>query len=999
MGQFRFTRHNHLVLNLIGIALLAAAMPAGAWGQNFLGQISTGSGPSAEAVNPVTNKIYVANQNSNSVSVIDGATESVSATVTVGNSPSAVALNPVTNKIYVANSASGTVTVINGADNTTATVTVGSNPVGLAVNTVSNKIYVANKNDNSVTVINGADNSTATVTAGTGPMAAAVNAASNKIYVANFGSNNVTVINGADNSTATVAAGTGPAAVAVNAVTNTIYVANENSNNVTVITGANNSTATVGAGTSPVALAVNPVSNTVYVANLNSGNVTVINGSGNTTTTVTIGTSPAALAVDVVTNQIYVANSGNPVVIHGADNTTTFVPATSNLSVVAMDPVTNKIYFTGRNTTGMTVIDGATNNISLTAPGTPMAVNLATNTIYTANLNNVTVIHGADNSTTTFALGARIKMMAANPVTNKIYVSTAFPGTPDLTVIDGASNAVTSIPGTGGCTWPLFVPPLISSPWLAVNPATNKIYGTCGNQLLVIDGASLSVTTVPLPLASFHVAVNPATNKIYVTNWWDASVTIVDGNTNNVIATLAAGAFPDDVAVNTLTNRIYEHDGGGCPLPRPTCPQDGLTVIDGATDTATTLGLTDFGFTFISNVTVNWVTNKIYLNNPPWMIDGATNSAVSIGNLHCYPAAVNPTTNKIYGGYPNPSGFTLSLCEIDGAFNAVFNSPGNAPELPMVVNPVTNKVYNSEGRVLTEQQVSAIPLTTTITPLPNNVTANPAPTFTFTTSSTYAPTAPAVGGVYYQFDTWQGPWLQVSGTPPTFTTKVPTLQRGTHILFAYATDAQLGDGQSGPIIGQIAAYVFTVTGTNTTGTNPFLTLTAGINSATVKRGQAAIFTFTVNASVPGSVTLQCSGLPHGATCGFAPSTPANNGSTTETLTVQTTAPPPFVTNQQLSPFQETPVYVAMLMSFPVLGLLYAGIGGDDRRKKKSKMPRLVVLGAVLLVSILALTGCGGLLRELPPEELPTPPGTYTITVTATSGNLSAQTSVTLTVTP
>jgi hypothetical protein len=59
----------------------------------------------------------------------------------------------------------------------------------------------------------------------------------------------------------------------------------------------------------------------------------------------------------------------------------------------------------------------------------------------------------------------------------------------------------------------------------------------------------------------------------------------------------------------------------------------------------------------------------------------------------------------------------------------------------------------------------------------------------------------------------------------------------------------------------------------------------------------------------------------------------------------------------------------------------------------------VVLGAVLLVSILALTGCGGLLRELPPEELPTPPGTYTITVTATSGNLSAQTSLTLTVTP
>ena len=67
------------------------------------------------AVNPVTNKIYVANYSSN-VTVIDGATNSTT-TVGTGTSsyPTAVAVNPVTNKIYVLNYNSNTVTVIDGA--------------------------------------------------------------------------------------------------------------------------------------------------------------------------------------------------------------------------------------------------------------------------------------------------------------------------------------------------------------------------------------------------------------------------------------------------------------------------------------------------------------------------------------------------------------------------------------------------------------------------------------------------------------------------------------------------------------------------------------------------------------------------------------------------------------------------------------------------------------------------------------------------------------------
>ena len=111
-------------------------------------------------------------------------------------------MNPVTNKIYVANncgndvtcSSDGTVTVIDGATLTTNTVTVGSNPYNVAVNSVTNKIYVANYcgNDTScqtyggtVTVIDGATLATATVPVGSGPDSPVVNSATNKIYVPN----------------------------------------------------------------------------------------------------------------------------------------------------------------------------------------------------------------------------------------------------------------------------------------------------------------------------------------------------------------------------------------------------------------------------------------------------------------------------------------------------------------------------------------------------------------------------------------------------------------------------------------------------------------------------------------------------------------------------------------------------------------------------------------------------------------------------------------------
>ncbi|NIM52244.1 MAG: beta-propeller fold lactonase family protein, partial [Gemmatimonadales bacterium] len=79
--------------------------------------IPVGRSPHAVDVNPRTNRVYVANRESNEVTVIDGESLEVLATVAVGEEPWDVAVDPTTGRIFVSNHRSGTVSVIDGHRN------------------------------------------------------------------------------------------------------------------------------------------------------------------------------------------------------------------------------------------------------------------------------------------------------------------------------------------------------------------------------------------------------------------------------------------------------------------------------------------------------------------------------------------------------------------------------------------------------------------------------------------------------------------------------------------------------------------------------------------------------------------------------------------------------------------------------------------------------------------------------------------------------------------
>ncbi len=156
---------------------------------------------------------YITNERDSTVSVLDTATNTVTATVPVGTGPIGVAVSPDGARVYVTLQGSNAVSVISAATNTvTATMPVGLGPIGVAVSPDGARVYVTNSDSNAVSVINAATNTvTATVPV---PFGLAVSPDGARVYVANGVSHAVMVISTATNAvTATVPVGHAPIAL------------------------------------------------------------------------------------------------------------------------------------------------------------------------------------------------------------------------------------------------------------------------------------------------------------------------------------------------------------------------------------------------------------------------------------------------------------------------------------------------------------------------------------------------------------------------------------------------------------------------------------------------------------------------------------------------------------------------------------------------------------------------------------------------------------------
>jgi DNA-binding beta-propeller fold protein YncE len=119
---------------------------------SYLSTTIVGSADSFAAVNFITNNVYVTDA-ATGPSTIGVLTESgaVTTTVPVGDTPYGLDVDPIKNRIYVASTALNTITAVDGKTNT-ATATVTNVPATfVAVNYLTEKIYVSGSN--SLTVL------------------------------------------------------------------------------------------------------------------------------------------------------------------------------------------------------------------------------------------------------------------------------------------------------------------------------------------------------------------------------------------------------------------------------------------------------------------------------------------------------------------------------------------------------------------------------------------------------------------------------------------------------------------------------------------------------------------------------------------------------------------------------------------------------------------------------------------------------------------------------
>jgi hypothetical protein len=157
----------------------------------------------------------------------------------------------------------------------------------------------------------------------------------------------------------------------------------------------------------------------------------------------------------------------------------------------------------------------------------------------------------------------------------------------------------------------------------------------------------------------------------------------------------------------------------------------------------------------------------------------------------------------------------------------------------------------------------------------------------------------------------------------------------------------------------------------------------GATTQTIAAGAQAVYPLllTSAAGVPGSVALTCAGAPAYSTCVVTPSSVALGGSTVVTVTVATNIA------VMHCPGERTMVWFAMLL--PV------GLFGSRRGRR---------LGAVaVLCGLIALSGCM-VSRVIPltsaaggGSTVPTPSGTYNLTVSGTSAGLTRSVGLTLVV--
>ncbi|MBV9869287.1 MAG: hypothetical protein JO214_01465 [Frankiaceae bacterium] len=312
--------------------------------------VPVGSYPVGAAVDPVTHKVFVANDGSNSVTVLDGDTYKVENTLAnVGSAPSAAAVDPKTGRVFIGNFQGSSVSVLDAATDhylgyastyDGQNITSGQSPVNLAVDSKNQKVYAGDRGSGELSEISEGSmaltrNNTPVETnpgpTGSQPNGIVLDQGRKLLFVSDFGDDRLSVLSTGGAIKATISLeqyGGAPDALYYQEDTNRLFVAmwsvagatgdDARYGQILVLDGSTlNKVTSIPADIDPSDIAADPADHVIVVANQASGQgglgdpgtLTFINDKTlKIEQTLPVGYTTTGVAIDEDTHTLYAVN-------------------------------------------------------------------------------------------------------------------------------------------------------------------------------------------------------------------------------------------------------------------------------------------------------------------------------------------------------------------------------------------------------------------------------------------------------------------------------------------------------------------------------------------------------------------------------------------------------------------------------------------------------------------------------------------------------------------
>lgn len=550
--------------------------------------LGVGDSPNDVAINTATGIAVVANQNSNSISILDLNTNTVSgAPLAVGTGPTGVAIDNLRNVAVVVNNGSNTLSIVDLAVSppavaTTVSTGVQAAPYAVGVDPLRGLAVVVFQNSPTAMILDLATNTVRSITriptTGTTPQVA-IDSRLGWAIVTPGGTGLLSVVSLTGLGTTAVASIAAASSNGAVRTSNTVTITTTTSHNLSVGQQVTISGVADASFNGTFRIATVPAATTFTYsqtgADATSGGGTV--SAAGPLVTVALSQTITGIGLNAETKQALLVDpvSNSATIFSTLDQTVTTFTLEPGTTGAAVNPLTNIGVAVNPTLNQASVI-------SLRVPGRLATVNVGT-APQTAAIDPTTdeavVVNKGSNNVTLIQLGAL----------RSLQVTEISPAT----TLTSPSDLVLTLVGHGFAAGSLVR--LNETPIASTMLSERKLTATIPAALLaqprrfVVDvenpGGDVSnandfavVQAIPVGTAPSAVAIDPNRDLAVVPNAGDNTASVIDLNSGSVVATLAVGTNPQGVAVLPRAGRavVTNEDSGTA------------TVLDLSTLTAST---------------------------------------------------------------------------------------------------------------------------------------------------------------------------------------------------------------------------------------------------------------------------------------------------------------------------------------------------------------------------------------------------------------------------